>query len=108
MKTLMFSLATGLVLAINSTASAWVVQAGPVTVAGRSAVVRPVQVVRPAVRPAVRSAVVHQRRELAVETIQNRRETARQVLQDRREIARELIQDQRQAALDAILNAQQL
>ena len=104
MKTLMFSLATGLVLAINSTASAWVVQAGPVTVAGRSAVVRPVQVVR----PAVRSAVVHQRRELAVETIQNRRETARQVLQDRREIARELIQDQRQAALDAILNAQQL
>ncbi len=93
MKTLMLSLATALVLSINSTASAWVVHAGPVTVAGRPAVVRrPVPVVRPVVRP----AVVHHRRELAVEAIQ-----------DRREFAREVIQDQRQAAWDAILNAQQ-
>ena len=62
MKTLMLSLATALVLSINSTASAWVVHAGPVTVAGRPAVVRrPVPVVRPVVRP----AVVHHRREVA-------------------------------------------
>jgi hypothetical protein len=103
MKTLMLSLATVLVLSINSTASAWVVHAGSVTVAGRSAVVRrPVPVVWPAVRP----AVVYQRRELAAEIIQNRRETARSVIQDRRELALEVIQTQRQAALDAILNPQ--
>ena len=124
MKTLMLSLATVLVLSISSTASAWVVHAGPVTVAGRRAAVRrPVPVVRPVARPvavpvaqpvAVPVArpvalpvVVHQRRELAVETILDRRETARQVIQDRREFARETIQELRQAALDAALSAQQ-
>ena len=52
MKTLMLSLATVLTLTISSTASAWVVHAGPVTVAGRPAAVRrPVPVVRPVARP---------------------------------------------------------
>jgi uncharacterized membrane protein len=116
MKTLMLSLATVLTLTISSTASAWVVHAGPVTVAGRHAAVRrPVPVVRPVARPvAVPVArpvalpfVVQQRRELAVETIQDRREMAREVIQDRREFARETIQELRQAALDAALSAQQ-
>jgi len=123
MKTLMLSLATVLTLTIGSTASAWVVHAGPVTVAGRPGVRRPVPVVRPVARPvavpvarpvavpvarpAALPVVVHQRRELAVETIQDRREAAREVIQDRREFARETIQDLRQAALDAALSAQQ-
>jgi len=123
MKTLMLSLATVLTLTISSTASAWVVHAGPVTVGARPAARRPVPVVRPvarpvaapavrpvavpAVQPAALPVVVHQRRELAVETIRDRRETAREVIQDRREFARETIQELRQAALDAALNAQQ-
>jgi hypothetical protein len=108
MKTLLLSVATVLVLSINSTASAWVVHAGPVTVAGRPAVARrPVPVVRPVVRPAVvPAAVVQQRRVLAAGAIQDRREIARDLIQDRRAFALEVIQDQRQAALEAILNAQ--
>lgn len=116
MKTLMLSLAAALTLTINSTASAWGVHAGPVTVAGRPAVVaRPVPVVRPVVRPvarpvvrpvvgpvvspvigpALRPRVIHERRELAAEAIQ-----------DRREFARETIQDLRQAALQNALSNQ--
>ena len=109
MKTLMLSLAAALTLTINSTASAWVLHAGPVTVAGRPAVVaRPVPVVRPVVRPVarpvVRPLVVLERRELAAELIQDRREAARDVIQERREFARETIQDLRQAALQAALS----
>jgi hypothetical protein len=103
MKALTLSLAAVLALSISSTASAWVVQVGPVRAAGRPAAVRPhrpayvapvYRPVAPAYRPAVRSAV-HDRREFARETVQ-----------DRRDFARETIQERRAAAWDAFLNAQ--
>lgn len=106
MKAFTLTLAALLALSISSVASAWVVQVGPVRVAGRPAVVRPVFAPRPvyvAPRPVLAPAPVY--RPLLREAIQDRRDFAREAIQDRREFAREAIQDRREAALDLLLNA---
>jgi hypothetical protein len=113
MKTLTFSLAAVLILSLASTASAWVVQVGPVRVAGRPAVVRPYLPVYVAPRPIAAPAPIYRPiltpapiyRPAIREAVQDRRQFARESIQDRREFARETIQQRREAASN-LLNAQ--